>query len=128
MKKLFQIILMILHCIALIFIAVVNFSRICFYATWPPKDDLILWTFVIFVFFIHYIVLFIGHKLKYISSGFLRVLKIIEITYSCFQLVMVLFLSIITWFNLTLAAVFPTIITTVVALVLRYLMNKNLQS
>ena len=51
MKKLFQIILMILHCIALIFIAVVNFSRICFYATWPPKDDLILWTFVIFVFF-----------------------------------------------------------------------------
>ena len=123
----YQIFLTILHSIALIFIVVANFSRICFYAVWPPKDDLLLWAFAILVFLVHYIALFIGCKLSYTSLSFLRVLQNIEITYSCFQLAILLLLYIITWFNLTLDAVFPAIITTVIPLVLRRLLNKNLQ-
>ena len=127
MKKFYKSIMIILHCVGLVFISAVSFSRVCFYATWPPKDDIILWLMVIIVFFSHYSLLLLGYKLKYFSLDFFHIFKIAEIIYSSSQLAIIVLLCLVTWFNLSFSAIFPLIATPVIALALRAVAKKTIR-
>ena len=125
MKKICEYILTIFYCVGLICVIAACFSRFCFYSVWTLRDELILWTLIIVFFCCHYFFLLLLDKLGYLSFGFLHIFKIVDIIYSCFQLVVIIFLCVSPWFNVSFCSLFPMIVLPVVALVLRSLLNRK---
>ena len=124
MKKFYNIMLVILHCIGLIFTSAFSLSRFVFYPSWPPQDDFVLWTLIIAVLLIHYGLLFLGYKLRFLSANILHALKKVEIVHAYGQLALIVLLFIICWFRVPFVASYPIFVVPVAALILRILTNK----
>ena len=126
MKTIYKTILILFYCLGLLIISAANFSRVCFYVTWPPKDDLKLWILIIVIFLFHYGFFVLGYNLKYLTFKVLFLLRKIDIMYGCFQLAIILLLWVLSWFDLSFYAVYPMLITPVIALVLRILITNTM--
>ena len=125
MRKFYKILLIMLHGIGLVLIGAACFSRVCFYATWPPEDDVVLWALIGMVFLTHYSLLLMGHKFQYLSSKFLRFFTVLEIMYSCVQVAAIILLWSIPLFNPSFGAIYPMIATPVIALAFRLITQRS---
>lgn len=126
MKCMYNVLLIVFYILRAIWLYAICFSRLVFYHTWTPEEELFAWFSIVIVLAVYYCLLFWGIKRKIGNQKVINILLKLEKVFSYIIWALLILLCTLLAFRISFLQILPIILVPGAILLIRLLIIKQL--